>query len=61
MSVLTFCDDPRLRGSHEDLGDCIQQEQKEGVEGCEGVAEVDESRDEDEDVEDERSDVDQSH
>lgn len=30
MLVLTFCNGARIRGSEEDLGDCIQDEQEKG-------------------------------
>lgn len=61
MLVLTFREDAHLRGRHEDLGRRIQHEQDEGVERRECVAEVDQSRNEDEDVEHQRPDIDQRH
>jgi len=53
--------DARLRGRHEDLGRRIQNQQVEGVERRQSVAEVDQSREEDEDVEHQRPDINQSH
>jgi hypothetical protein len=59
--VLTFRKDPLLRRGHEDLGDCIDCEEGEGVEMGEGVAEIHQRRDKDQDVENEGSHIAQSH
>ena len=61
MSVLTFREDPLLRRGHEDLGDCIDREESEGIEMGEGVAEIHQRRNEDQDVEDEGSHIAESH
>jgi len=61
MTVLTFRKDPLLWRGHEDLGDCIDREEGEGIEMGEGVADIDQRRDKDQDVEDEGSHIAQSH
>jgi hypothetical protein len=61
VPLRTFRKDARLGGRHEDLGHRIQDQEEERVERRERVAEVDQCRKEDEDVEHQRPDVDQSH
>lgn len=61
MTVLTFRDDARLGRSHEDLGGSIDGNEDDGFEVRKRVVEVDQGGYEDEDVEDEGSDVAESH
>ena len=59
--MLTFRKDALLGRGHEDLGDCIEGDEGEGVEMGEGVAEIDQRRDEDQDVENEGSHIAEGH
>lgn len=61
MSLSTFLEDALFRRGYEDLGDGIEHDDDVGFERREGVAEVYQRRDEDEDVEDERSDIGDGH
>lgn len=59
--MLGFREDAVLGRDDEDLGDGVQREEQQRFQGGEGVGEVDQSRYEDEDIEDDRAHVTQCH